>query len=44
MVACLDFIGGLPEEKLPKNKKLEFFAETRHAFGRTGLILSGMYS
>jgi TAG lipase/steryl ester hydrolase/phospholipase A2/LPA acyltransferase len=23
------------------HKKLEFFAETRHSFGRTALILSG---
>ena len=41
MVACLDYICSLPDIKLARNKKLEFFAETRHAFGRTGLIFSG---
>lgn len=41
MVACLDYIGKLSDEKLPRAKKLEFFAETRHGYGRTALIFSG---
>ncbi len=41
MVACLDYIGTRPDSILPRAKKIEFFAETRHAFGRTGLLFSG---
>jgi len=44
MVSCLDYICGLPDNKLSQNKKLEFFAETRHAFGRTAIIFSGKTS
>lgn len=38
---CLEFIFSAPNDKIPANKKLEFFAETRHAFGRTALMFSG---
>lgn len=40
-IACLEYISILPPEKFPYTRKLEFFAETRHAFGRTALLLSG---
>ena len=40
-ILCLEFIFNLPPEKFPITNKLEFFAETRHAFGRTCLMLSG---
>ena len=40
-ILCLEFISLLPPEKFPSTNKLEFFAETRHAFGRTALMLSG---
>eukprot|EP00955_Chlamydomonas_euryale_P042509 352337-Chlamydomonas_euryale.AAC.1 len=30
-----------PEDELPNSEKLAFFRETRHAFGRTALLLSG---
>jgi len=41
MVACLEYIATLPRSKLSRSKKLEFFAETRHAYGRTAMIFSG---
>jgi len=40
-IACLEYISDLPKDKFPSSQKLEFFAETRHAFGRTALLLSG---
>jgi len=42
MVACLEYIATLPRSKLSRSKKLEFFAETRHAYGRTAMIFSGI--
>lgn len=42
MITCINYIATLPEHKLSKQKKLEFFSETRHAFGRTALVLSGI--
>ena len=39
---CLDYIAQAPPEILSRAKKLEFFAETRHAHGRTALLLSGI--
>jgi TAG lipase/steryl ester hydrolase/phospholipase A2/LPA acyltransferase len=30
-----------PEDQLPLERKLAFFAESRHALGKTGLLLSG---
>jgi Predicted esterase of the alpha-beta hydrolase superfamily len=41
MVVCLEYICGLGDEELSREKKFEFFSETRHAFGRTALIFSG---
>jgi len=40
-IACLEYISDLPTDKYLYTQKLEFFAETRHAFGRTALLLSG---
>lgn len=40
-IKCLEYISDLPPEKFPYTQKLEFFAETKHAFGRTALLLSG---
>ena len=40
-ILSLEYIAALPPSKIPHVKKLEFFAETRHAFGRTALLLSG---
>ena len=36
---CLNYIA--EEDQIPLQKRLEFFIETRHAVGKTGLILSG---
>jgi len=41
MVACLEYIATLSRNKMSRSKKLEFFAETRHAFGRTAIVFSG---
>ena len=38
---CLEYIAQAPSEILSRAKKIEFFAETRHAYGRTALLLSG---
>lgn len=40
-IKSLEYISLLPPEKFPFTQKLEFFAETRHAFGRSALLLSG---
>ena len=40
-ISCLEYISDLPMDKFSYSQKLEFFAETRHAFGRTALLLSG---
>ena len=40
-ISCLEYVSDLPTDKFPYSQKLEFFAETRHAFGRTALLLSG---
>jgi len=37
----LEFITNITEEFLPDWKKLEFFGEARHAYGRRALLLSG---
>jgi TAG lipase/steryl ester hydrolase/phospholipase A2/LPA acyltransferase len=34
--ACLDFISNHPN--ITHHRKLEFFSETRHAFGKTALV------
>lgn len=41
MIKSLDFIANYNEKNFPLTKKLEFFAETRHSYGRTALLLSG---
>lgn len=41
VIACIDYIAKLPDKQLSKEKKLEFFAETRHAFGRSAVLFSG---
>lgn len=41
MLKSLDFIANYNEKIFPLYKKLEFFSETRHAYGRTALLLSG---
>ncbi len=41
MIKSIEYIVHIPDQKLSRNKKLEFFTETRHAFGRTALVLSG---
>ena len=40
-ISCLEYISDLLTDKFAYFQKLEFFAETRHAFGRTVLLLSG---
>ncbi len=37
----LNFIYKYDENKFPLSKKLEFYSESRHAYGRTALLLSG---
>uniref|UniRef100_A0A7S4KKZ0 PNPLA domain-containing protein n=2 Tax=Guillardia theta TaxID=55529 RepID=A0A7S4KKZ0_GUITH len=37
----LKMVHDAPEEQLPLEKKLAFFAESRHALGKTALLLSG---
>lgn len=43
--AALDFVCDVPvppnEDPIPTEARLAFFNETRHAYGRTGLLLSG---
>ena len=41
MLRCLDLIANFNERIYPLYAKLEFFSETRHAYGRTALLLSG---
>jgi len=41
MLKSLDFISNYNEKIFPLHKKLEFFSETRHSYGRTSLLLSG---
>jgi predicted acylesterase/phospholipase RssA len=41
MLQSLDFIANFNERIFPLYKKLEFFSETRHSYGRTALLLSG---
>lgn len=41
MVKCLGFIANFNEKGFSLHKKLEFFSETRHSYGRTALLLSG---
>jgi len=39
--ACMDAVASAPPDRLPLEEKLGFLKETRHAFGRTALVLSG---
>jgi hypothetical protein len=41
MLKSLEFIANYNEKYFPLYKKLEFFSETRHSYGRTALLLSG---
>lgn len=41
VIKCIQFIYYYKGTKLDLQKKLEFFSETRHAYGRTALFLSG---
>jgi len=38
----LDFIANFSEKILPLEKKIEFFSETKHSYGRTALVMSGI--
>ena len=37
----LTMLADWPEAGIPTEEKLAFFKETRHAYGRTALLLSG---
>ena len=41
LISSYKFIKELPKDKLTLQEKIEFFSESRHAFGRTALCLSG---
>lgn len=41
VMKLLKLLHDAPEEDLPLERKLAFFAESRHALGKTGLLLSG---
>lgn len=41
VMKLLKMLHDAPEEELPLERKLAFFAESRHALGKTGLLLSG---
>ena len=41
MLLSFDYIYNFNEKKYPFSKKLEFFSEAKHAYGRTALLLSG---
>ena len=41
IISCYKYINNLPDSELPLIRKIEFFSESRHAFGRTALCLSG---
>jgi TAG lipase/lysophosphatidylethanolamine acyltransferase len=41
VIKCIQFIYYYKGTKLNMSHKLEFFAETRHSYGRTALLLSG---
>ncbi len=41
MLKSLDFIVQFDEKFFPFSKKLEFFSEAKHSYGRTALMLSG---
>lgn len=41
MLKSFDFIFEFDEKRLPFSKKLQFFSESKHSYGRTALLLSG---
>jgi len=41
VMQLLKMLHDAPDEELPLERKLAFFAESRHALGKTGLLLSG---
>ena len=41
IISSLKYIYKYNEKLFPLYKKIEFFSETRHAYGRTALLLSG---
>ena len=41
VMKLLQLLHDAPEEELPLERKLAFFAESRHALGKTALLLSG---
>lgn len=41
LILSYKYIAELSDAELPFHDKLEFFSESRHAFGRTALCLSG---
>ncbi len=41
VIKSLEYVSSSPNDKISLEKKLEFFTETRHAFGRTALLCSG---
>ena len=41
VMKSLQMLHDAPEDQLPLERKLAFFAESRHALGKTGLLLSG---
>lgn len=41
VIKCIQFIYYYKGTRLNMSHKLEFFAETRHSYGRTALLLSG---
>ena len=41
VIKCIQLIYYYKGTKLTLEQKIEFFAETRHSYGRTALLLSG---
>ena len=41
MLKSLEFIANFNDKAFPLYRKMEFFSETRHSYGRTALLLSG---
>jgi predicted acylesterase/phospholipase RssA len=41
VIKCIQFIYYYKGSRFSLQKKLEYFAETRHSYGRTALLLSG---
>ena len=41
VVRALEYVATAPDATVPTDVRLAFFNETRHAFGRTAMLLSG---